>query len=169
MRGSHEPGYIVPLLAGAGQRKFIPRPLYLFNGTGDGYSRSDSMEHYQKYYDTYDELSRRAIEALTEDVATPEQKRFWMNCCRLSSALRLYRLAVYMKAPEDVVTRYAKGMLDVVNSTFRAESAIAWERIVGREMSIPRVIEDCIFERLAPEDAEAFPEMKREKLFEAMI
>jgi glycosyltransferase involved in cell wall biosynthesis len=166
MRGSHEPGYIVPLLAGKGQRKFIPRPLYLFNGTGDGYSRSDSMEHYQRYYDTYNELSKRAIEALPEDTATPEQKRFWMNCCRLSSAMRLYRLSAQLKATDDTTERYAKKLLDTVNKAFQAEHPITQDRTKGQEIQLTIIIEDCIFERMTPESSKEYPELIRERLFE---
>lgn len=70
-RGSHEPGYIIPLLAGGGKAKFIDQPLYHFNILEESHSKT---KQYRKFVDHWNEYERLVNLAL-EPLPTAEKKQ----------------------------------------------------------------------------------------------
>jgi glycosyltransferase involved in cell wall biosynthesis len=165
IRGSHEPGYVIPLLAHGGAIKYFPLPLYHFNGSGDGFSESNSMAHAQNYYDRYTELCDIAIDALPEDIANTLRKCFLKRVARLSASLRLYRLATNMKAAETVIESYVIALLNDVNTAFVINPPLSREQIKGKESRLTQAIGDCIFNHMNTKDAEDFPGLDATKLY----
>jgi glycosyltransferase involved in cell wall biosynthesis len=163
-RGSHEPSYVIPLLAYDGQRKYIPEVLYNFNGSGEGLSQSQDMGHARGYYDEYVRLCNIATDALPDAVADSRRKLFLQRAALLSASLRLYRIAVNMKAEDSVLESYAAKLLNDVNSAFNISPPLQREDIVGRELRLTNVISNCMFGRMSAKDAEDFPGMEIEGL-----
>jgi hypothetical protein len=165
IRGSHEPGYVIPLLACGGTIKYIPLPLYHFNGSGDGFSESNNMSHAQHYYDTYIELCDIATDALPTDIASPTQRHFLKTVARLSASLRLYRIAVNVKAPPEVIESYALTLLNDVNTAFAINPPITREYLTGKEQRLTGAIGSCILTYLSADDAAMFPGLDAKKLY----
>jgi glycosyltransferase involved in cell wall biosynthesis len=157
IRGSHEPGYVIPLLAYGGTIKYFPLPLYHFNGSGDGFSESNDMTHAQNYYDRYTELCDIAIDALPEDIASAPRKHFLKRVARLSAALRLYRLAVNMKAADEIREAYAIGLLNEVNTDFEIKPPLTRGQIANKDLRLATAISDCVFHHMTDADARDFP------------
>jgi glycosyltransferase involved in cell wall biosynthesis len=166
IRGSHEPGYVIPLLAYGGIIKYFPLPLYRFNGSGDGFSESSDMTHAQNYYDRYTELCDIAIDTLPESIANSQRKRFLKRAALLSASLRLYRLAVNMKAENTVIESYAKNLLNDVNTAFALDPPLTREQIADKEYRLTKAIGDCMFNHMDAADAQAFPGLDATKLYE---
>jgi glycosyltransferase involved in cell wall biosynthesis len=186
IRGSHEPGYVIPLLAYGGTIKYFPLPLYRFNGSGDGFSESNDMTHAQNYYDRYTELCDIAIDALPQNVADAPEKRFLKRVARLSAALRLYRLAAKMGAAANAEVgaggaaagagtdgdaasamgeSYAVALLDEVNEDFAITPPLTREQIAGKEYQLTKAIGDSIFNHMTEADTQAFPGLDARKLW----
>jgi glycosyltransferase involved in cell wall biosynthesis len=163
-RGSHEPGFVIPLLAYKGEKKYLPLALYNFNGSGDGHSQFGDMDHAQQFYDTYVELCDIAIDTLPEDIASPQRKCFLKKAALLSASLRLYRLAVNMKAEDAVIKSYAVSLLNNVNAAFALDPPWTREQIAGKEYRLTTAIGDCMFNHMSATDAEDFPGLDTSRL-----
>jgi glycosyltransferase involved in cell wall biosynthesis len=165
-RGSHEPGFVIPLLAYKGKRKYFPLALYNFNGSGDGHSQFGNMIHAQQFYDTYVELCSIAIDTLPESIASPQRKHFLKKAALLSASLRLYRLAVNMKATDTIIESYAVNLLDDVNATFALDPPLTREQVAGKEYRLTIAIGNCMFNHMSAADVEDFPGLDAVKLYE---
>ena len=95
--GSHEPSFLVPLIANGGKAKFIYSPLYFHNSGVEGaHSQHHSFDKMFKHYDEYFELVGKAISRLSE---------FAMNTARkqqLYGYIDYYRLCTLYARAKDV-------------------------------------------------------------------
>jgi glycosyltransferase involved in cell wall biosynthesis len=164
-RGSHEPGFVIPLLAYGGKRKYFPSALYNFNGSGDGHSQFKDMGHAQRFYDTYVELCNIAIDALPKDIANPQRKGFLKKAALLSATLRLYRLAVNMKAESTVIESCAVSLLNDVNTAFALDPPLTRQQVASKEYRLTIAIGDCMFNHMSTKDTEDFSGLDATKLY----
>jgi glycosyltransferase involved in cell wall biosynthesis len=144
-RGSHEPGYVIPLLAQGGAKKYFPVALYHFNGSGEGHSQFKDMAHAQRFYDEYHRLCVCAVDALPDCVAGFARKAFLRRVSLLSRATHLYRVAVLLKAPALQLRAYSEKMLDAVNEVYGVLPAISTERFWGHERQLMSAAEARVF------------------------
>jgi len=63
-RGSHEPGYIIPILSGGGKAKFIDLPLYKFNILEESHSKTKQYSKFVDHWNEYERLVNIALEPL---------------------------------------------------------------------------------------------------------
>ncbi len=120
--GSHEPGYIIPILANNGTFKYFPIPLYHFNVTGESHSRSKKFENQKRYYDEYDKLCCTAIERLPANIADKNRKNELMKISRISAYLHLYNFASQTSMSKDSCDRILSDAVDCFKSSFPEKS-----------------------------------------------
>jgi len=63
-RGSHEPGYIIPILSGGGKAKFMDLPLYKFNILEESHSKTKQYSKFVDHWKEYERLVNIALEHL---------------------------------------------------------------------------------------------------------
>ncbi len=90
-KGSHEPGYVIPLTANNGRVKYFPHPLYRFNMNGEGHSRFTRFKQAENFYNEYCRLQLIAIERLGDRVDATKKERFAL----LSEILKFNNLLYY--------------------------------------------------------------------------
>jgi glycosyltransferase involved in cell wall biosynthesis len=163
-RGSHEPGYVIPLLACNGQKKYFPVPLYRFNGSGDGHSQFQTMDHAQRFYDEYDRLCVIAIEALPLEIADMDRKCFLKKVSLLSKVIHLFRVARILEVEDLVLRSYSAQLLETINNVFRVNPPLNPKEVRGKEMGLINAVTACIFHRDEISDAETYPWLNHARL-----
>ena len=73
-KGSHEPGFCVPLLAYGGRSHVFSNPLYRFNMNGEGHSRFNQFEKARNFCEDYYNLTIKAIDSLSNSVVDAEKR-----------------------------------------------------------------------------------------------
>ncbi len=162
--GSHEPGYVIPLHAYGGKKKYFPLALYKFNGSGDGHSQFRDMNQAQRFYDEYHVLCTRAIAALPDEVAKTEYKRFLHRASLLSRDIHLYRIAVVLNVDESLRIEYSKKLLRACDEAFNLNSRIAIDRVLGYEEALIAAAINCIFSTESELDDSIYPELSYSQL-----
>jgi glycosyltransferase involved in cell wall biosynthesis len=163
-QGSHEPGFVIPLLAHPGRRAYLPQILYHFNASGDGHSQSRSIERAQEFYDSYDWLCQRAINALPETIADAREKRFLIRVSSLSKAWHLYRRAMIFDTPAQTQSLYRSRLVESVNVAFALDPALVVDDVRGREDLLIRAFRDAALGRSEMVADGAFSRLKTEAL-----
>ncbi len=130
--GSHEPGYIIPLLAYGGKFKYFPRPLYHFNFTETSHSRFDRFERAQQYCDEYNMLCAIAIEALPAGIADFGRKSLLKKATAISNLVRLYILADKMRIASDRMTSILGNIVEYANDLFSIDPPMATRDVCDR-------------------------------------
>ena len=87
--GSHEPGYIIPILANGGRIKYFPLPLYKFNILEESHSKTKEFSKYATHWNEYERLVIIALNHLSEKVLLPQSKLQVINCFRLTKYYKL--------------------------------------------------------------------------------
>jgi len=82
-RGSHEPGYIIPILSGGGKAKFIDLPLYQFNILEESHSKTKQYSKFVGHWNEYERLVNIALEPLP-----PAEKKQLHRCFMLTKYRR---------------------------------------------------------------------------------
>jgi glycosyltransferase involved in cell wall biosynthesis len=159
-RGSHEPGYVIPILAYGGKIKYFPVALYNFNGSGEGHSQFKSTEHARQFYDEYHRLCVYAINALPDVVADSSYKCFLRRTSLLSKDIHLYRVALLLRVDEPTKKAFAVQLLDTINKVFGVNPPIAMGRVWGKEMPLISIAENCVFGRESAEGLQLYPELR---------
>ena len=116
-RGSHEPGYVIPILTYGAKLKYFPLPLYHFNRTGEGHSRSKKFEHMQNFYYEYFLLCKKVINSLPNLIADNSVKKRYINASRISASIHTFHLATGLEGGKCADLAF-KSLLDVVNDVF---------------------------------------------------
>jgi glycosyltransferase involved in cell wall biosynthesis len=89
-QGSHEPGFIIPLLAFGGRHKCFVLPLYHFNVGCDGHSRPQSLEKLLGYYEEYCRLCGIALEMLPRELLGGARESRLRNLASFSNLAESY-------------------------------------------------------------------------------
>ncbi|NMI06927.1 glycosyltransferase family 2 protein [Paenibacillus sp. SZ31] len=116
-KGSHEPGYIIPLTINAGKYKYFPLPLYHFNAADLGHSRYDNFEQQKKFYDDYFELCEIAINLLPDDVATLERKENLIKTALISRSINIVRCATNLANGDQYLNKSLEDFIGNVNES----------------------------------------------------
>lgn len=159
-KGSHEPGYIIPILAYGGKLKYFPLPLYLFNVDDGSHSRSGHIWQIEKYYAEYLRLCIGAIEALPDAVADSERRRRMINAIAVSSRFRIYREAVrcmyyapdYNATAKEIIGRISQNNVDrifaefvnSVNDAFSIDPPFSVEKTRPLDCTFFEMVKNCL-------------------------
>ena len=132
-KGSHEPGYIIPLLANDGQLKYFRMPLYRFNLLDVSHSRSRLFEHAQVFYDNYDFLCKKAIDQLPESILDKEKKKRLKNISMISKYICLYLKSIVASDGYYYTDDMLKKIIDTLYTFGYMKNRINRETLVGFE------------------------------------
>ncbi len=158
--GSHEPGYIIPVLANGGKLKYFPLPLYGFNMNEESHSRMRWMWQTEKYYNEYLRLSRIAIEALPACVVDSKKSKNLLNAAIISLTFRIYQLfrgfTAYFPHPSLTISEFGAMLaqwnlhkpharfLAAVNEAFSIFPGIEPDRTKGSEFMFYEMVKNCL-------------------------
>jgi glycosyltransferase involved in cell wall biosynthesis len=124
-KGSHEPGYIIPLAAYQGKLKYFSSPLYHYNIDDEGHSRFKKFAQAQNYCDVYYRLCDIAIKALPDSIVDKARKAKLCELVQIEKYCRLYKFAAGLAdgsdCREDIITK----LLTLLNQTYRFEPPIS--------------------------------------------
>jgi len=148
-KGSHEPGYIIPLLSFGGRLKFFPLPLYHFNKTDDGHSQFKRFEQAQSFYDEYDRLCKTAINSLPNEIVDNTMKKKLTATSIISKNILLFEAANNMPDGSEQVSRIFDKLLDSVNSLFSVTPPITREQTCGLERIFILAIKNSLLDHEA--------------------
>lgn len=132
-RGSHEPGYVIPLHMHRGRFKYFPLPLYHFNNTGVGHSQFHSFRSARRFHREYVRLCKAAVNALSDDVASPEEKRVLETIAVAAANIRLYYLSKIIEGGERHTERVFNAFLRFANAFFVMTPPTTRDRTTGNE------------------------------------
>jgi glycosyltransferase involved in cell wall biosynthesis len=144
-RGSHEPGYIIPLLEFGGGHKQILRPLYRFNAGSDGHSRFRVYEQALNFYGEYGKLCYIAIDALPDSAADEGRKnrlKAEADFLRLSN---LYAYSRTLAGAEGQTERVVSELISFANDCFNAPGVVTRSQIAGFESSFIKILKWALF------------------------
>jgi len=132
-KGSHEPGYIIPLLANRGKMKYFPLPLYHFNKSGEGHSRSELFARMEAFYFEYDRLNNIAISSLPGYIMDEQQKARLIETSRIGKFIRLYGRAFSLIDGDEHIEAVFMEILGLFNTIFGIEPPIIRAKTTGVE------------------------------------
>jgi glycosyltransferase involved in cell wall biosynthesis len=158
--GSHEPGYVIPLLAHGGRRKYIPQALYHFNESGEGHSQTTNITRAQEFYDLYGLLCEKAIDALPHSVAGACERRFFRRLSLLSKEYHLYRRSVVFQTDAQTQAFYRLRLTDAVNQAFSLDPPLVAAAVEGREDMLVAAFLAVVFDRKGTAASLAFPMLR---------
>ncbi|SCY98114.1 Glycosyltransferase involved in cell wall bisynthesis [Paenibacillus polysaccharolyticus] len=116
-KGSHEPGYVIPLTINNGKYKYFPLPLYHFNAADLGHSRYDTFEPQKQFYDDYYELCKIAIDRLPDDIADYERKEKLLNTALISRDINIHRCAKNLANGNQYLNQSLESFIKSVNDS----------------------------------------------------
>lgn len=132
-KGSHEPGYIIPLTMNRGKYKYFNLPLYHFNVGDIGHSRHVKFEQAQRFYDEYDRLCRIAVDHLPESIADSIKKQQIMNISLLSKYIHLYRYARDLVDGKPYLEQALDELVETMNTVCVISTPITKNDLTGKE------------------------------------
>jgi len=139
-RGSHEPSYIIPILAYGGNFQYFPLPLYLFNVNGESHSRSADYYRMEHYHKEYHKLCVLAIDNLSPHVVTEHKKEQLKLISKISSLIRIYRTAVSTYSGEENIVRTFSHLLEYINDSFQLKNPITIQQTKDAEEVLIKMI-----------------------------
>lgn len=158
--GSHEPGYIIPILANGGKLRYFPLPLYCFNIDGESHSRMRWMWQMEKYYNEYLRLSRIAIEALPACMVDSRKSKSLIDTAIISLMFRIYQyfraVAEYFPSSSSTISEFCTMLAQwnlhkphaefvaAVNEAFSISPGITPDRIKGSEYMFYEMVKNCL-------------------------
>lgn len=110
-RGSHEPGYIIPILAGGGKGKFIDLPLYKFNILEESHSKTKQYSKFVDHWNEYERLVNIELEHLP-----PAEKRQLQRCFLLTKYHR--QIAEYKGDSPELFNRIISEATQYLNDSY---------------------------------------------------
>jgi len=139
-KGSHEPAYIIPILALGGKYKYIPLPLYHCKVNGESHSRSKQFEKMKQFHDEYNRLCKIAIEQLPDNKADDERKETLIRISFISACIRNYRFATQAEEKDRLINETIYTLVNSINSFFKPEQPITSEQALGSEDALIRCV-----------------------------
>ncbi len=133
-KGSHEPGYIIPIFAYGGSYKFFPTPLYLFNFNGVGHSQFNGYSHAQGFYTEYDKLCGIAFDRLSESVLDAQIKAVYKRIATFAQLHKQYWAAWDFSGPAEqdaVASKLFTHITEWIDAIDPASMDIARSRIIS--------------------------------------
>ncbi|MFD2331502.1 glycosyltransferase family 2 protein [Cohnella sp. GCM10020058] len=134
-KGSHEPGYIIPIIANKGKYKYFPQPLYLFNESDFGHSRQERFEQQRKFYEEYERLCRIAINLLPEHIADSKRKEHLIYTVSVSKNILCYQKAKGLQDGHDYADQILAELIEAVNKAFELPTPNTKDGVIGNEHS----------------------------------
>ncbi|MCW3795113.1 glycosyltransferase family 2 protein [Paenibacillus sp. LS1] len=132
-KGSHEPGYIIPLTMYSGRYKYFPLALYHFNVGDIGHSHHVKYEQAQRFYDEYHRLSRIAVNQIPESIVDYDKKQHITNVSLLSKHINLYRHAQGLIDGHSFLEQAIGQMVETINKVCKVSKSITIEMLCGKE------------------------------------
>jgi hypothetical protein len=132
-KGSHEPGFVIPLLANKGKAKYFSSPLYHFNDNDEGHSRSKLFARMLEYDLEYKRLIDIATDSLPDSVLSSSRKAEVKELSLLGRYIRLYlKKNSLTDAERDIEMVFLK-ILEIYNSIRRNGPVVSREMTTGLE------------------------------------
>ncbi len=132
-KGSHEPGFVVPLLAKGGKYKYIACPFYRFHLVPGSHSGPRQFDKSIQYYKDYRHLCKIAIERLSESVMSNKRKLELIIIAEAAYYVRIIRYASgLLEDAEECRADAAKRLADILNSSPFVCESISYEEIQGK-------------------------------------
>jgi glycosyltransferase involved in cell wall biosynthesis len=147
-KGTHEPGFNIPLMALGGKVKVIDKPLYLWNKTID----FDRHSYFAKYKDQekhlvkYHRLIKFAIDSLPDKIVTKKQKELFILQAQLKKLMALLGHSTNDRfiLDGDLYKKEAlRNLLGFVNKHFQIK--IKAKDINGRENILIYLLSNMLF------------------------
>ena len=146
-KGSHEPGYIIPLLANRGKLKFFPLPLYHFNINGEGHSRSNKFERQRMFHEEYARLCHIAIDALPQDAAIANRKEALKRIANVTKCRHIHRDATIFAETPDIKEAALRDLIDTANLLGIGTTLILYEQVQNHEIPFTYALLEAILGR----------------------
>ena len=143
-KGSHEPGFVLPLLANGGKMKFFPLPLYRFNVNDEGHSRKKQFEQALAYDLEYIKLSHFAIETLSDATINETKKAKLKEVSTIGRYVRLYYNAKKMLDGDDHKDFVFKTVLEHTNTALSINLSLNVNLYSGLEHRIVTSIKKAL-------------------------
>ena len=153
-KGSHEPGYVIPLAGGGGKLKYFPdKKLYLFNTDASEHSMYASFADARRFLGDTLFLKKQALQTL--DV--PPQRLAWLeNLADYVFLAQLLRDADTLAVPEEERRAVNGEMADLLNRWLCPKVPVAGELLFElRKYFVFTIVENRLFggEPLIPHPA----------------
>ncbi|OXS55874.1 hypothetical protein B1A99_21860 [Cohnella sp. CIP 111063] len=132
-KGSHEPGYIVPLTMYQGKYKYFPLALYLFNVGDIGHSHHVKFEQAQRFYDEYERLCKIAINNLPDNIVDSKRKQQLIHVSLMAKHINLYRHAKGLPDGYSYLDQALEQLVETINTVCGNAASITKNDIVGKE------------------------------------
>lgn len=132
-KGSHEPGFIIPLTMYPGKYKYFPMSLYHFNVGDIGHSHHVRFDQAQRFYDEYHRLSQIALDQIPESIANYDKKRKISDFSLLSKHINLYRHARGMQDGHSFLEEAIDQLVETINKVCKVTKPLTYELISGKE------------------------------------
>jgi glycosyltransferase involved in cell wall biosynthesis len=129
--GSHEPGYIIPLLASCGRYKYFPQTLYNFNAGCEGHSRPPELSRKLKFAEVYGNLCEKAIDSLPEAIASIQRKARLKNMASLTRYALANRIAKWFPGEDSFKDPFLAEFTESANRLFADEYSFAKEDFIA--------------------------------------
>lgn len=146
-RGSHEPSYVIPLLANEGTRHYIPRALYHFNDSGDGHSHAAVFEQARRFYGDYEQLCRAALGRLAPEVLARVEADSVFEVLEFSMAYHLFRRAQWCGAAPHELAACRQRLVATATRVLGARRAEPTEATLGDEEALVAEVYATVFRR----------------------
>jgi glycosyltransferase involved in cell wall biosynthesis len=146
-RGSHEPGYIIPLLSNGGRYKYFSLPLYHFNFNGEGHSRSANFLKMKRYLDEYAKLCHLYIAKLPNSMVSETRRKRLSKATELSRLEKLYRYAVYLEDGAAHIESTLEMLFNFVNTAFNPVTPVTAADIIGKHELFVLMLRNKLLER----------------------
>ena len=142
IKSTQEPGFVLPLINGAGKLKLINRPLYNYNLHDNRASLHKEALSAIIYHNTYRELTLKIINGLDADAST---KKKWRILAEFAPKRFLIRSLMRFDDKSLYLQEAVSEVVSLVNKHFRPDPKITIESILinGFEF-LSSAIADCI-------------------------
>jgi len=133
LKGSHEPGFMIPFTVNEPMVKPVDKYLYYFRvGTGESHSQLDSYEKIEQYRDEYKDLQIAAINALPNTITNNRKKVALSMLCEYY-AIRLMWKHARGDKNETKEKWYMSQLIKLVNKWFTCYEKLTDENVENKE------------------------------------
>ena len=147
-KGTHEPGFNIPLMALGGKVKIIDKPLYLWNKTIDlgRHSYFAKYKDQEKHLVKYHRLIKFAIDSLPSKIVTEKQKEMFILQAKFKKLMALFNHSTNDRfiLDKDLYKKEAlRNLLRFTNKHFRIQ--VKTKGINGRENYFVYLLGNMLF------------------------
>lgn len=157
-QATQEPGFLIPIAAGGGKKKYFPDALYYHNHGGRAFIMKEQLEKWPHYGSNYIELCKKTIELLDKP---KEEKKRLLSIFKLGAFKFDYVFNVNYKFDPKGLEKWENKVAEQVNKSFVPSPQITPKNLRRYGPNYMwRALEDCIFKKENPFSAH-FPQRGR--------